>query len=498
MIGSGVGGLLTAALLSRRGYRVCLLERHYVPGGYGQSFTRGEYTFCAQLHYLFNCGEEDDFGILLRRLGLEDEIRFNRLDPDGFDRLHFPSFGYEIVQGFDRNLERLAARYPEHRSAIARYFDVITRIHRELQELPPRYGLSAFLLHPLRFRNLIRYRNWTTEDLFEHLRLPLEVRSILAGQSGDLLLPPSRASLLVQSGLVCGYDAGAYVPAKSYRHLFETIADFINRQPGCRVLLKSWVTSLEVRGDRVVAARTKKGAAFEGTQFLYNGDPKLLEGLLQRPLPPSFRRKLDYEYSSSCFTLYLGLRDLDPADFGFGNWNVWHYAHDDVNRCYRVQLDQGRMEDPSLFLSTPTLHQKEATIAPTGCHQLIACTPCTFEYFNKLKGNGRKAYRAEKQRVAGLVLDQIERHYIPGLRKHLDLVVAATPSTHQRLVLAPEGNAYGANLTPGQIKIGKIDDRSPYENLRLVGATAGVPSFGGGVHCAIRLYEQLTGDNLRA
>ena len=61
----------------------------------------------------------------------------------------------------------------------------------------------------------------------------------------------------------------------------------------------------------------------------------------------------------------------------------------------------------------------------------------------------------------------------------------------------PLNELSGADLTPGQINVGKVDYRSPYRNLWLVGATAGVPSFAGAVHFANLLYERLTGDNLR-
>src|SRR4029453_7622773 len=109
-----------------------------------------------------------------------------------------------------------------------------------------------------------------------------------------------------------------------------------------------------------------------------------------------------------------------------------------------------------------TLHHKEARIAPPGCHQLIACTPCNYDYFGPFLARGRSAYLEEKERVTNKVLDQIERHYVPGLRKHLDLVVAGTPSTNERFVLAPRGNAYGAALTPRQFNVGKVDYRTPY------------------------------------
>jgi len=495
IVGSGIGGLFTGALLARAGYRVCILERHYSPGGYGHSFVKGDYTFCAQLHYLWNCGPNDDFGVFLRRLGLEDEIRFSQLDPDGFDRLRFPSFAYDIVQGFARNTQRLAARFPQHRQAIARYFDILTRINAELLEMPIGFGLSTFLLRPWKFWHLLRYRTWTLVDLFDQLGLSPELRSILAGQSGDLLVPPSKASLLVHAALVCGYNSGPQVPVRSYAHLFATIVDFINRQPGCHVYLKSWVAAFEESGGRIVAARTKKGAVYRADRFLFNGDPQLLPALLSRSLPGSFRRRLDYEYSPSTFTLYLGLRGLDLERLGFGNWNVWHFPHDDIERCYSEQLARRNLDNPWLFLSTPTLHHKEAHIAPEGCHQLIVCTPCAFDHFKSLRNN-RSDYLAEKERITGQVLDQIERHYIPGLRQHLDLIQAGTPTTNERFVLAPHGNAYGASLTPRQRNLGRLDYRTPYPNLWLAGATAGVPSFAGGIHFAILLYESLTGDRL--
>jgi len=173
-----------------------------------------------------------------------------------------------------------------------------------------------------------------------------------------------------------------------------------------------------VRGKRVAAAQTARGATFEADRFVYNGDPKRLFELLGQAAPAWFRRKLTYDYSASNFTLYLGVRGLDLRRHGFGNWNVWHYPFDDVDRCYHEQVDLGRMEKPILFISTPTLHHRQARIAPDGCEQMVVCTACRYDYFKKLQQTGRSAYLAEKQRVAGLMLDVLEKHYVPGLRQH--------------------------------------------------------------------------------
>ena len=45
VIGSGLGGLSSAALLAKYGYRVVVCEKHTIAGGCAHSFERGGYTF---------------------------------------------------------------------------------------------------------------------------------------------------------------------------------------------------------------------------------------------------------------------------------------------------------------------------------------------------------------------------------------------------------------------------------------------------------------------
>ena len=52
VIGSGIGGLTTAALLSKLGKRVCVLEQHYTAGGYTHSYEREGYEWDVGVHYI--------------------------------------------------------------------------------------------------------------------------------------------------------------------------------------------------------------------------------------------------------------------------------------------------------------------------------------------------------------------------------------------------------------------------------------------------------------
>ena len=56
VIGSGIGGLTTAALLSELGWRVAVLEQHYTAGGATHSYERNGYEWDVGVHYLGDMG----------------------------------------------------------------------------------------------------------------------------------------------------------------------------------------------------------------------------------------------------------------------------------------------------------------------------------------------------------------------------------------------------------------------------------------------------------
>jgi len=52
IIGSGMGGIATAAFLAKEGKKVLVLERHYTPGGFTHVFKRNKYEWDVGVHYV--------------------------------------------------------------------------------------------------------------------------------------------------------------------------------------------------------------------------------------------------------------------------------------------------------------------------------------------------------------------------------------------------------------------------------------------------------------
>ena len=60
IIGGGIGGRLTGALLSKEGYNVCIVEKNPVFGGNLQTFKRNGVIFDTGMHY-FGSADKGQF-----------------------------------------------------------------------------------------------------------------------------------------------------------------------------------------------------------------------------------------------------------------------------------------------------------------------------------------------------------------------------------------------------------------------------------------------------
>ena len=68
IIGSGIGGLVTASQLAVKGAKVLVLEKYIIPGGSGGSFKRNGYIFDVGASMIFGFGDKGYTNLLTRAL----------------------------------------------------------------------------------------------------------------------------------------------------------------------------------------------------------------------------------------------------------------------------------------------------------------------------------------------------------------------------------------------------------------------------------------------
>jgi all-trans-retinol 13,14-reductase len=499
ILGAGLGGLSAAACLTRQGYRVAVLEKHYLPGGCCHTFDYGEYSFCADVHYISQCRTDLAIGQFLNYI--DRDVAFNSLNPDCIDRVIAPGIDFKIPLGWETLRDRLLLTFPEETKAINYYCDDIKRIHQEMHDMVREVHWydqkwSDWLKLP-KYWHLFSTRNWTLQDLYDRAELSPKLQTILAGQSGDYALPPKEIALMTHTSLVWDYSEGAYYPKHHFKGFVDTIVEAITAGGGI-IQYSTPVEQIQV-SDGKVRGIVAGGKTYHASKaYISDLDPKLTVELMgdSAALSQQERQRLtNYEYSASTFNIYLGLDSrFDPQRYGIGNWNIWYYPTGDLNREYQQQM-QGDLEHPWIFLSCPTMKSDEPGMAPPGHHVLEIVTVCPYEPFEHLQQQDPKAYKAKKRQVYQNLMTCV-RDLIPDVDAYARMKVYGTPTTSEYYLGQPQGNIYGAKLVPKQVGLNRLGYMTQLPNLFLVGASAGYPSVPGVISNGMDVVELITGQSV--
>ena len=88
VIGSGMGGMTAAALLSQLGNKVLVLEQHYVAGGFTHTFRRKGWVWDVGVHAVGEVTSQAVVGRILSQL-TGGRLEWTTLGPV-YDEFHFP------------------------------------------------------------------------------------------------------------------------------------------------------------------------------------------------------------------------------------------------------------------------------------------------------------------------------------------------------------------------------------------------------------------------
>ena len=89
IIGAGLGGLFTGAILAKEGFQVTILEKNSTIGGGLQNFKRFGEVFDTGMHVIGGMQQGGNIRKICRYLGILDEVRLRDVDDDCTDRLYF-------------------------------------------------------------------------------------------------------------------------------------------------------------------------------------------------------------------------------------------------------------------------------------------------------------------------------------------------------------------------------------------------------------------------
>jgi phytoene dehydrogenase-like protein len=460
VVGTGLGGVSTAALLARHGMRVLAVERGNGPGGYAHAFRRGPYLFDPAIHVI---PEAEFVRGLLRYLGVEDRVEL--MPVDALYGVGFPGLAGKLPLGREPFIEAHSQLFPGEADAFARFFAVFSRVFREAAELPMKLSLTDLGEASARFPTLFRYRGATVSEMLDEHLTDARLKSVLSACWSYMGLPPSRLSFLHFCQLLNVIIDGSYYCRGSFQNLVDAFIASLERDGG-ELLLGTEVTRVVVKDGRARGVVLSDGSTVAADVVVSNADPRrTFEDLVgEEHLPARFLGRIRrLRPSLSAFLLFAGSTlDLEAMGASHDNFLFDHWDHDET----MADVLAGRPGGTSV--NVPTL--VDPSLAPAGEHAVIVRALARYDV--------GAPWRDHKAAFVEQLLSACERAY-PGFRDSLTFSEAATPLVLERYTGNLHGACYGWEISPEQVGSQRASHDTPVHGLYLAGhwAPEGAGSF---------------------
>lgn len=429
IIGGGLGGLLSAYILSKHGYHVVVLEKNTVIGGCLQSFKRKGILFDTGMHYIGSMEEGQSLARFWKYFGLTGRIRLRKLDEKAFDVISYQGKHYPSAMGYEAYVEHLAAFFPGEKRALEQYVDSIRRVANSspvsrLEEVTQTLPLET------------EYVKTSVDDYIRRFTSHPVLCNVLAGNLPLYAGEKGKTPFYVHAFLHNSYLQSAYRIVGGSQQIAEVLSEAICRMGG-EVCLKSEVCKFTGTAQAITGVKLKDGRFVEGKYFISAIHPQALVGLLdENMVKRSYCRRIRHlENTIAAFTVYLGFK---KGMVPYYNSNFFHYAVPDVWSCARYT----ETDWPRGYLY---MHQAPEA-GGSFSESALLISYMRYDDVRKWQGTtvGKRgeAYEDFKEKRARQLMDALDRDF-PGICEQIAFYEASTPLTYEDYTATAAGALYG-------------------------------------------------------
>jgi all-trans-retinol 13,14-reductase len=435
IVGSGLGGLVCATILGKRGYKVCILEKNKQIGGNLQTFVRERVIFDSGVHYLGGLLPGQNLYQIFKYLGIMDDLKLQRMDMDAFDifLLGNDDKEYRIAQGYDNFIEQLSKDFPEERHVIEQYCAKMLEI------------CEQFPLYRLRdgsYFERIDALEMDTKAYIETLTSNEKLQAVLGGNNALYAGVGGKTPLYVHALVVNSYIESSWRCVDGGSQIARLLNKKI-REYGGEIKRNRKVVKLVEAEGKIQYAELENGERVHGSHFISNAHPvntmemvesdlirhayksrlKSLENSISTLLVNVVFKKDSYRYINSNYYYCNDYRNI---------WNETAYKVEDWPTSFAVFFSASSKSD---------VYADGATLMAYMRYEEVAPWAGTFNTVGHENDRG-ESYRDFKREKAEKLIDLVETKF-PGLREHIQSYYVATPLSFRDYIGTDDGSMYG-------------------------------------------------------
>jgi phytoene dehydrogenase-like protein len=426
IIGSGIGGLVSAGLLVSQGLKPLVVEAHTRPGGYLSSFRRNEYIFDSAVDCISGTGPDGLIGRVLSLLDVVPQIEFLPVEP--IRRSMFPDFDVDVcgdIEEYKKNLKRL---FPHEGKGINDFFRMTGRIYEEV--------VSSITLFAGNNRSIaishdaVKLMNMTYEDILKDYISDPRLRAVLADRCPFIGLSPSSVAALPMIMLVMSYfRLGAFRPRGGFQELPDLIVGAIKDRGG-DVILGNEIKKIILDGDRCQRVLCESGDEYYCKYLIANSDYiHTFSNLLGGGYRDMAKKMSDYPGASTSFFIVYG---SITGKFN-GHSSIGYFPSYDFPYFFNTESEF--RDDSTIGITVASVEDHGR--APEGSETIVL--------HEMVNGNRDWSVR---QQCAEMMVKKTEKA-LPDLKGRIQVIDTATPVTLQRYTKNHRGAAFGWRPVPG-------------------------------------------------
>ena len=486
IIGSGLGGLVCGAILSRNGYRVCIYEKNRQVGGCLQTYSREKVIFDSGVHYIGGLAPGENLYKVFKYLGIYDQLKLKRMDMDGFDHISFAGDPktYRIAQGEENFIRMLLEDFPGEEAALRAYCSKIREV------------CSKFPLYNLRTGNFEEKQSVLHLNTVDYLRSITEnekLQQVLAGNNLLYAGVADKTPFYVHALVLNSYMQSSWKCVDGGSQIGKLLCRQI-RENGGTIIRNMAVTAIHGEGDKVDHIVLQNGSKAHATHYISNLHPAQTMNITHSDaLRNAYRSRVqNLENSTGAFVLNVVLK---PGTFKYLNYNHYYHASNNAWAGIDYQPDEWP-QTYAMYVSASSKHETYAdclSVMTYMRYEELAPWQHTFNTVLQADSRGED-YETFKREKARLLIACVEQQF-PGFGNCIQSYYVATPLSYRDYIGTGDGSMYGILKDSADPLRTMVSARTRLSNLYLTGQNLNLHGILGVTISSVITSAELLGMN---